>query len=393
MKESLCAGVGRSVSASSHEAGREAALEALERAGGSASLAIVYATVMHDQQALIDGIRAVLGEVPLVGGSTQGVSTAGRVEECSWVVGVAVVSASPRIRARTIAVQGFSADPHAAGLALAEGLAGAEGPLLLWYDPLTGGNVTELLRGLEAGGFPRIVGGGAGQPWGPLNHTYQYHDGVVLQDAAVAMAIEGDVILIHDVTNGTESLGIELEVTEAAGHILKQIDGQPALEVWTEQLGGGPSNNVEDTASWALGVALPEALASHGEELITRAVFGFRHDTKELVLQASIETGSRLQLCHRTPDAVYERALQMATRLQRRCAPYRPLLALSFECGARPRPFLGDPLAAQEVTQMQEILGDPPWLGTYAWGEIAPVGAHSYLHNYTFPLVILAERS
>ena len=83
--------------------------------------------------------------------------------------------------------------------------------------------------------------------------------------------------------------------------------------------------------------------------------------------------------------------MAMATRLREAIGPATPVLALGFECGARPEPFLGHDLAHKEVCDIQRAIGaDIPWLGMYAWGEIAPIGEVSYFHNYTFPLCVLA---
>ena len=124
------------------------------------------------------------------------------------------------------------------------------------------------------------------------------------------------------------------------------------------------------------------------------SVFGFRPKTREVVLQAPIPAGTQVQVCHRTPEAVFDRATVMATRLHARLAGREPALALGFECAARARPFLGEELTRREIGGMQAILGDTlPWLGMYAWGEVAPVGSTTYFHNYTFPLAVLCRRA
>jgi small ligand-binding sensory domain FIST len=91
---------------------------------------------------------------------------------------------------------------------------------------------------------------------------------------------------------------------------------------------------------------------------------------------------------------VFDRAVGMAGRLRERLADRTPLLALSFECAARARPFLGEELTRRELARMQAILGERlPWLGMYAWGEIAPVGDRTYFHNYTLPLGVVCLRA
>lgn len=386
------AGVGWSTVESAFDAGRAAAADALATAGGTPRCAIVYGTVLYEHDQLLAGVRSVVGRVPIVGCSTQGISRPGGVDEVERVVGVAVLSI-PGLEVRSARVERIAAEPYLAGRRLAEQLGPDDGvPLLVWYDPLTGCDVDQLLAGLADGGRISVIGGGAGQPWGPMYRTYQYFGDEVGSDTAVALHLGGPIEMIFDLTHGTEPLGLGLEITESQGNLITRIDDLPALQVWQEHLGGTVSNNIDDAATWALGVQLPEGEGSY-EGPITRAVFGFQPDQGALVMQAPIPTGTRVQLCHRTPGAVRDRAIAMAHRLQTRLDGVEPLFALSFECAARPRPFLGDEAANEEVRAMQGIFGrQVPWLGHYAWGEIAPVGRKTRFHNYTFPLALLVAR-
>lgn len=356
---------------------------------GSPAAAIVYGTVLYDQSELLRGVRDVIGEhVPLVGASSQGISRKGDVQEIPRAVGVALLSV-PGLSARVARVSGLGSDARAAGRSLAE-IMGPERegacPMLLWYDPLTGADAQELLDGLAEGGLRNILGGAAGQPWGPLFKTFQYCSGEATTDSIVAMQLDGPVELLFEMSHGTEPLGLELEVTRSHRNHIQEIDGRPALDVWLDTLGGGA---VPDTIPWAIGVR-PDP--GEGQDLVARAVYGIDEATRELVLGAPIRAGSRIHLCHRTRPAVFDGALDMARRLRERMTGRDPIIALSFECAARPRPFLGDALAKREVCEIQQIIGEEiPWLGCYAWGEIAPVGGTSWFHNYTFPLSILAS--
>jgi hypothetical protein len=262
---------------------------------------------------------------------------------------------------------------------------------LVWYDPLSRANIQGLLDALGRRGIERVIGGGAGQPFGRQHRTYQYEDTRAHSDAVVALVLEGEVELVHDLTHGTEPLGIELTVTESAENLVTGIDGRRALDVLQDQMGVTDGIDQSQTADWALGLHLGHE-ADDYEGPITRAIFGTDPETGAIVFQAPIPSGSTVQLCHRTRAAVHDRAVRMARRLRERLADAQPLLLLGFECAARPRPFLGDDGALAEVRTMQDVLGrELPWLGTYAWGELAPVGRRSYFHNYTFPLVALCR--
>jgi hypothetical protein len=385
-------GVGRSHHEDGFVAGRAAAEAALEVAGGGEpAFTIIYGTVLYDQDAVLRGVRSVIPRGPLVGASTQGISTQGVVEEVDRVVGVCVVCSSS-IRARSVVVTGLGEDVRGVAERLAAGIGPSPvQPVLMWYDPLTGANIQGLLDLLAERGIERVIGGGAGQPFGRQHRTYQYENTRAHGDAVVALVLEGEVELVYDVTHGTETLGVELTVTESTENLVTAIDGQRALDVLQEQMGVTDGIDVSQTADWALGLHLGIDADSY-EGPITRAIFGINPETGAIVFQAPIPSGSIVQLCHRTCEAVHDRAVQMAHRLHERLADEQPFLLLSFECGARPRPFLGDDGALAEIQALQGVLGrELPWLGTYAWGELAPIGRRSYFHNYTFPLVALCR--
>jgi hypothetical protein len=371
---------------------------ALEQAnGGTAVVVIVYMTVLYDPKVALAAIREEIGPtVPIVGSSTQGITHMGAVTETDRVLGVAVIC-SERIHAVTARAKDLRADPEGAGRSLATQLgdpsALGDTPLLLWFDPLTGANVQALIDGLAAAGYTKIVGGASGQPWGPFDKTYQYFDSDAMNDGVVALKLEGVASVVWDTSHGVDPLGLEVRVTEAEGNIIRTLDNKPALDVWSEQLLGTFTFHVDDW-TWALGVRVPGSDPDDPEALVSRGVFGINEHTKELSLLAPIPVGSTVHICHRTVAAVFDRALQMGERIRARLDGKSPLLVLSFECGARPRPFLGDEKALEENCRLQEMIGTSvPWLGMFPWGEIAPRGGHSYFSNFQYPLLVLCESS
>lgn len=379
------------VARSSRVAVKDAVAEVADRAhtGVPAKVVIAYSGVAYDQERLIAALCERYPGVPVVGCSTQGFSMDRLSLESDRFLVIAELGGSD-LAARSAHVEDLRPDPYAAGRALADQLGPvtrADQTTLLWYDPLGGADVQATLRGLADGGCPIVYGGAAGQPWGHMVETYQYADGRAMTRGAVAMRIEGPT-LVGDFTHGAESLGLELTVTLAEGNIIRELDGKPALDLWCEQLGVSPEREVENTSNWALGVRPPDGVSYEG--LVTRAPFGLDPAQKTLILQAPIPTGSRVQVCIRTQSAVYDGAMAMGERLGRALVGRNPLLALSFECGARPAPFLGTEAARQEVIEVQRRLAcRVPWFGMYAWGEIAPVGPRSDFHNFTFPLGVL----
>jgi hypothetical protein len=395
-KQRSSAGVGWSGLPESAKAGRAAAHMAIDAAGdGKPIVVIVYMTVLYNPKVVLAAIRHELGPgVPIVGSSTQGITRAGAVTETDRVVGVTIIC-SESIRAIVARAEGLCSDPTEAGRKVAAQLGDprtlGDTPLLVWFDPLTGANVQSLIDGLAAGGYPRIIGGASGQPWGPFDKTYQYFDVDAVNDAVVALKLEGVGGVVWDTSHGVEPLGLEVEVTEAEGNVIRTLDGKPALDVWSEQLLGTFTFHVDDW-TWALGVRLPESHPDDPEGLVSRGVFGIDKEKKELTLLAPIPVGSTVHICHRTVEAVFDRAVRMAERVRAGLEGKVPFLALSFECGARPRPFLGDEKTLEENCRIQETIGASiPWLGMFPWGEIAPKGSRSHFSNFQYPLLVLCE--
>ncbi|MBT9555696.1 MAG: FIST C-terminal domain-containing protein [Myxococcales bacterium] len=387
-----CAGVGISKRAGVDRAVDEALSQARAALHGAPPvLAIAYAGVAHDQEALHRELSARLEGVPVVGGSTQGVYAGGACVEAERVLAVALLAGSA-LKVRVAMVRDIRGDGREHGRNLAAQLgdsAAGPGTTLLYYDPLGGADAEALLRGLADGGFPEVYGGATGQPWGKMVGTWQFAPGALLTSGAVAVRIQG-LKPIADLTHGAETTGLEVTVTRAAGNIIYELDGGPALDVWCQQLGVTPDRTVENTSNWALGVRPREG--THYEGFITRAPFKLDVENRSIVLQAPVPEGARVQVCIRTQPAVYNGAIRMAERLKLALAEAQPVLALGFECGARPGPFLGAELAQHEVHGMVERLPQGiPWIGTYAWGEIAPVGGRTEFHNFTFPLCYLCE--
>ena len=354
---------------------------------GPPSLLIAYSGVAYDQHELFRALRDVSG-APVVGGSSQGVSIPGKSVEQARFLGVAAISG---VSCSVAGVDNII-EASSAGRELARGLGPAPSrphATLLYYDPLCGANVQDLLDALADSGFPSIYGAATGQPWGKLVRTWQFLGDRVAEQGAAAVVIH-DLELVADLTHGAEAVGLELTVTKADGNEVQEIDGRPALDVWCEQLGiESVVMHQVNIANWALGVEPPDGEVYEG--LITRAPFAFDEEKRALIFQAPITQGSRVQVCMRGDDKVYEGAMAMAKRMERALQGKDPILALGFECGARP-PFLGTERAAEEICSMQAVIGaDIPWLGNYAWGEIAPIGSRTHFHNFTFPLCVLVH--
>ena len=382
----------------SRRAGRRVA-EEIRDAFGQIRLAsvLVYATVNHDQPVLLAAVREVLGEdVQIMGASTQGVMTRGKLVEAGFVVGAMGFGGSIATGIQLVEeVQSSTREKgRSLGRSLKAGLQGEAKVILLHYDPLCGVDAQVFLDGLhdEVGECP-VVGGAAGQPWGRMIQTFQYFGTRVLSHGAVAMALDGPFGVEIGVSHGTSATGVTSIVTRADKNVVLEIDDRPALDVMRAMTGcTSEVPSTEENSSWAIG--LPRDGEEHGAKrpMMVRAVFGYDFERRGVVLQAAIAEGTSVMFHHRTVESVMSGTREMALDLSARLHGRRVVAGLGFECAARVAPFLGEQGALDENLALQrQVAPEGQWLGMIAWGEVAPWGDRPGFHNYTYPVLLLTE--
>jgi hypothetical protein len=376
------------------DVGRRAAEDICAGFGGDRpKLALVYLTVNHDQRALLAGMREILGDsVWLLGCSAQGVMGPRVVCEQGYAAG-AIGLGGPAVDFAAGHVEEIQSNTlekgKALGRALAAGLSGRPRVAVLHYDPLCGVDMNLFLAGLDSELGCPVIGGAASHFHGPMQSTSQYFGREVFGHGAVAFAMSGAFTPELAISSGVSPVGIEMTITKGEGNMLLELDGRRALDVWEEITSAGPPNS-DHTAALALGVPVQGSPES-GEYLI-RAAFGVDADRGGVVLQAGIPEGTKVMLHHRTVDDVQEGSRRMAEALRRRLEGKTVRAVLGFECGARTLPFLGEAATQQETVHLQEtIASDAQWIGLTTWGEIHPVCGKTGFHNYTYPLLALAD--
>jgi len=379
------------------DAGRGAGEALLARFGEDRPKAVIaYATMNHDQPAVLEGLRAALGkDTLLLGCSVQGVVSDDQLTEDGLALAV-MGFGGDSVRCAAAFEREIQADSKEKGRKLAQALkrdlGGEPKIVVLFYDPLCGVDVQAMLDGMRLEVDCPLVGGAAGQPWGPPRQTFQYWDREVFSHGVVALGLAGQFSCEIGICHGTAPTGITSLVTKAAGNQVIEIDGRPAADVWRETTGCREEDLAHQShfASWAVGVELQGA---HGQvERVIRGAFGFDFSTGAMILQAAVPEGTKVMLHHRTIEDVLSGTEKMGAELRTRLAGQTPWAVLGFECAARTYPFLGPSNTAKEHEQLRgAIAPESPWLGMMAWGEIGPCAGRPAFHNYTYPLVVFTD--
>lgn len=391
-------GVGSSNSRDARGAGREAAERACASLGGQApSFCLVFSGSAHSAPALLEGVRGVVGSAALSGCTGEGVIAGGRSDESAHAVAVMAI-ASDAFRFEPLLVRDYSADPAAAGAALArqvrERARGDELALFVFPDGLLG-NCTEMLAALdrERPSGLTVVGGAAGDAL-QFRQTHQFHDDTVASDAIAAVLVRGRGALEVSVSHGCAPIGLERTITCVDGPWVREIDGQPAWEVFRQYLEGVPEEFSTDGAMHlSIGELRREGPSVGEESLIIRTPLGLDRATGGLLFPGGgLAAGDRIRLTRRDPEQVRRSARAAAAALARRRPGERPALVLQLDCAGRGRQMFGSRTAEHILEPLQAELGrETPWIGFHTYGEIAPVAGETNYHNFTVALCALYE--
>jgi hypothetical protein len=183
------AGVGMSRHHNPNVAGREAAEQALQKAGLSKpDFVFMFASIGYDPHSLLRAVRESTGGAPLTGCSAEGTINGDDADESNFSVVVTAIS-SEELQWTNGLATGLSADPRAVGKRVAQDLLpnlSADTIGLFVFPHGLAENLdnffAELEGNLPSERFLPLWGGGAGNNYNLEEPTYQYCDDEVISD-------------------------------------------------------------------------------------------------------------------------------------------------------------------------------------------------------------------
>ncbi len=375
MSEAFSATVGWSAGADPARTGREAAEKALEQLSVPPTLALMFGSSWFNQGTLLQGVRAVLGDVPLAGESTAGeivpegplshscvvMLIASPLMACS--VGVAdTVDRMPRDaghRAAQMALQGFRGNTRTGFLLFGDGLVTS---------------YADVVRGIQEvlGTGSLIVGGMAGDDL-RFAKTYQYANDRVLSRSVVGVLLGGPIKIGVGIEHGFVPISKPRRITRARANILYELDQQPAASVYEEYFGAELLQRMREESFARQRIAYPLGIQrEQADQWLLRNVVAFGEDGS-LACSGEMLQDAWLQLMIGSRELALDasrRAAQQAASAMNRVG-----FALVFDAVAR-RQLLGSQQAAREIASIRETLGfSVPLAGCYTYGEQAPSGS------------------
>jgi hypothetical protein len=367
----------------------DAVAEALARCGegvGGVGAVLVFASVDKDYVAILRRVRDALGDVPLLGCTTDGeLASSGSFEEDSLVI--ATLTAD-RVRFATGVGEGSKRAPlQAAADAVDQALGQLDGEpsLCIAFSNALGSSGALVLDGLRRrlGDDVPVVGGVAADQW-RFERTQQFCDDRVFDDAVVVMLLGGPIAFAHGVCSGWTPIGQAGRVTAVEGNQVLTIDDAPAIEFYRRYLG----DHADPSSEYPLAV-YPE----DDERFRLLTAVSYAPSTGSVKLASPVEEGGRVRVTQATRDDILGAADSSIVQAMDELA-FEPRGALFVSCAAR-KQILGT-RCREEVARLRRRLGDGvPFLGLYAYGEISPLrrGGPTEYHTESLVSLILGEAS
>jgi hypothetical protein len=392
------AGVGMSRHHNPNVAGREAADQALLKAGVSKpDLVFVFGSIGYDQNSLLRAVREATGGAPLTGCSVEGTIDGDDADESHFSVLVTAVS-SEELQWHNGLATGLSADACALGQRIAKDLlphlsADAIG-LFIFPDGLTY-DIDNFFAGLEgdlpSDRFLPIWGGGAGNSLHPWKPTYQYCDDEVVSDGISYALLSGEARPAWAIGHSLIPIGGERIVTRSQGNVIFEIDGKPAVEVLKEYLPEDAITEDRDWLRYAISLALSFRAPSYmkDEEYVVRGVPQLSLTDGSITVQTEVKEGTSIWFSSRDKEKITTGFDRMAAQIKEQLDGAQPELVFQFECVTRGKLMFREQEKLQLLKRFRRSV-DPevPWVGFYTIGEIAPVEEHNGINR--FASIILA---
>ena len=402
------AGVGMSRHHNPNVAGREAAEQALKKAGVSKpDFVVMFGSIGYDQRSLVRAVRETTRGAPLTGCSAEGTIDGDDADESNFSVVVTAIS-SEEMRWHHGIARGFEDDSRAVGKRVAKDLlpylSSDTIGLFVFPDGLkdfvipTANLVDEFFSGLEENlpseRFLPMWGGGANASFNNwASPTYQYCDDEVITDGVSYALLSGKAQAGWAISHACIPIGGERIVTRSQGNVIYEIDGKPAMEVFEEYL---PKDALTDDRDWmryAISLALCFRAPSYmkDEEYVVRGMPAVSMADGSITVQTEVKEGTSVWLSSRDKEKVSNGFDRMAQQIKEQLGGEKPKLVFQFECATRGKMMFRDQEKLQLLKRFRQSLDpDAPWIGFYAVGEIGPVEKHNHRHLYTSVVLALS---
>ena len=336
-------------------------------------LALVFGSSWFDQVLLLQGVRSVLGAVPLAGETTAGeITPEGPVSHSCVVVLLSSEGAVCSVGlGEKVDRMPREAGQQAAYAALREFQGKSRVGLLMFGDGLVT-SYADVVRGLqEVLGTSSLIAGGLAGDDLRFMHTYQYFRDRVVSRAVVGVLLGGSIKMGVGIEHGFAPISKPRRITRAHANVLMTLDEKPAASVYEEYFGAELVQRMrEEEGLTRQGIAYPLGVQyESANQWLLRNVVSFGQDGS-LACTGEMLEGGWLQLMIGSRELALEAAHKAALQAVRSLNKISCVLV--FDSAMR-RKLLGSQQASLEIARIREVVGPSvPMAGCYTYGEQAP---------------------
>jgi small ligand-binding sensory domain FIST len=241
-------------------------------------------------------------------------------------------------------------------------------------------HIAQIIESLSADLDPGFLVGGLTS--GSNDSLMQQLAGEVGENGLSGVLFSSDIPVISGLTQGCTPLANKHIITRCDGNILAELDDQPALDVFKEDIGETLANDLSSVAGYIY-AGLPVAGSDTGDYLV-RNIIGIDPDEKLLAIGDNLENDATIMFCRRDGATAREDMLRMLGDLGKR-ARGQIKAGLYYSCLGRGRNQFGED--SEELKIIRDQLGDFPLVGFFANGEIS----HNRLYGYTGVLTLFIQ--
>ena len=386
-------------------AGRSAATEARRQLLDSPGWALVFGGGRHDPVALLAGLREVVGDIPLVGGSAVGLITGKGATLTGFECGLLLFGAT--LAPQTIVtVAGLDRDECETGRRLGNILRAScqsNPTILLFYDSIHSASPprlhvgSRLMEGLYEGLGelkPTLIGAGTLGDMA-MGTSFIFDGREARKHAVVAVVMPEGLASYVQITHGCFPASDFMTITGLEGARVLALDGRPAFELAAERL-GLPTQEFAEMSPVSLALTLGEKQGDPfapfaDENYNNRLVVAADAETGALILfEADFALGSRVQLMDIDPQRMIDSARDQTQRLLATLGDQAPLFALYIDCAGRSMAFSG--LDEDESAPVRDLVGARcSLLGFFSGVELAPVRGRTRPLDWTGVLAVFTQ--
>lgn len=352
-------------------------IQSAREEGIAPTLAFVFSSVVHDLEAL----KSVFAEADMAvfGASSSGEITDDEVHEESIAV---MLLDMDRDAFRINLFNGEGKSSNNVGQEVAEWAKSTyDNPATLLMSAGLHADGQEIVKGVVdtmERKFP-LFGCLAGDEL-TFKETFVFDASRVISDGVVAVVFDQSAVELHGLAaSGWRGIGTPKTVTKAAGNIVYEIDGEPALDMYNKYLTIGDDP--------ALAGEYPLILIRDDDSVALRAVMAVNQD-KSIVYAGTVPEGSKVKFSMPPGSEIIDLAIEQMSEFNQQMPNSKAIIL--FSCKAR-HMALG-PMVEDEISAIHK-LWNVPLVGFFTYGEIGPEpkGACDF-HNHTLVPVLINEK-